>query len=370
MVVIVGVVAAPNLNRPASSSTVFIRGADISFTLQEEGIGQSYIDNGQTAPLETILAGHGANYVRLRAWVDPPKGTSDLGSALALARRANAAGLRLLLDLHYSDSWADRTTQQTPAAWRSKTPDELGDIVHNYTRDVVAAFGRQGTPVDILQIGNEVTQGMLWPTGQIYRKTGEDWSGYAALVKAGINGATEASQTKKPRIMLHSDTGGDQVASIYFFDHLLEQGVSFDLIGLSYYPFWHGALAGLQQNLHALASRYGKDIIIAETAYPWTLSSGGDVQSVVTSIEALPDAASFPPTPQGQAKYFEALNQVLRGVPNNHGAGYFIWEPGWLPGVPADSRTGNTHSNLTMFDWWGHGLPALGTFRPQGLSGS
>lgn len=369
-VVIIGVVAAASyLTRPAASPTVGIRGADISFTLQEEGIGQTYSDNGQTAPLETILARHGANYVRLRVWVDPPKGTSDLGSALALARRANAAGLQLLLDLHYSDSWADRTTQQTPAAWQGKNPDELRTIVHNYTRDVVASFGRQGTPVDILQIGNETTHGMLWPTGQIYRQTGEDWTGYAALVKAGINGAKDGSPARMPRIMLHSDTGGDQGASMYYFDHLLQQGIDFDLIGLSYYPFWHGSLAGLQQNLHALAFRYGKDIIIAETAYPWTLSSGGNVQSVVTTLDALPDAASYPPTPQGQAKFFEALNRILREVPNGHGAGYFIWEPGWLPGVPADARTGNAHSNLTLFDWWGHGLPALDAFRPTGAAG-
>ena len=369
-VVIVGVVAAASyLYRPASSSTLGIRGADISFTLQEERIGQSYSDNGQTAPLETILAGHGANYVRLRVWVDPPKGTSDLDSALILARRANAAGLQLLLDLHYSDSWADRTTQQTPAAWQGKNPDELRKTVHNYTREVVAAFTRQGTPVDILQIGNETIHGMLWPTGQIYRQSGEDWTEYAGLVKAGINGAKDGSPARIPRIMLHSDTGGDQGASIYFFDNLQQQGVSFDIIGLSYYPFWHGSLAGLQQNLHALESRYGKDIIVVETAYPWTLSSGGNVQSVVTTLDALPDAASYPPTPQGQAKFFEALNEILRGVPNGHGAGYFIWEPGWLPGVPADARTGNTHSNLTLFDWWGHGLPALDAFRPKGAAG-
>jgi arabinogalactan endo-1,4-beta-galactosidase len=369
-VMIVCVVAAATyIYRPASSPTVGIRGADISFTLQEEGIGQSFSDNGQTAPLETILAEHGATYARLRVWVNPPKGTSDLFSALALARRANAAGLQILLDIHYSDSWADRTTQQTPVAWQGQSPEDLRRTVQNYTRDVVAAFARQGTPADIVQIGNETTHGMLWPTGRIYRQTGEDWTGYAELVKAGIRGVKDGEPAGSPRIMLHSDTGGDQGASAYYFDHVQQQGVSFDLIGLSYYPFWHGSLAGLQHNLHALAARYGKDIILAETAYPWTLSSGGNVQSVVTTLDALPDAASYPPTPQGQAKFFEALNQILREVPNGRGAGYLIWEPGWLPGVPADARTGNTHSNLTLFDWWGHGLPALDAFRPTGTAG-
>lgn len=363
------IAATASITRPAPSPELAIRGADISFTLQEEANNQTLSDNGQTAPLETILARHGANYARLRVWVDPPKGTSDLDSALTLARRARAAGLQILLDLHYSDSWADRTAQQTPAAWQGQNPEQLRSTVETYTRDVLAAFARQATPVAIVQIGNETTHGMLWPTGQIYKQTGEDWAGYAELVKAGIRGAKEAGPGPGPLIMLHSDTGGDQGASTYYFDHVQQEGVSFDLIGLTYYPFWNGSLASLQQNLHVLADRYAKDILIAETAYPWTLSGGGGIQSVVTSVDALPDAAAYPPTPQGQAHYFEALNRILREVPNGHGTGYLIWEPGWLPGVPTDARTGNSHSNLTLFDWWGHGLPALDAFQPTGAAG-
>jgi len=277
--------------------------------------------------------------------------------------------LSILLDLHYSDSWADRTSQQTPAAWQRLTAADLRDTVQTYTRDVVAAFARQGTPADIVQIGNETTHGMLWPSGQIYKQTGEDWSGYAELVKAGITGAMEANPAGPPLIMLHIDTGGDQEASTYYFDHIQEQGITFDLIGLTYYPFWNGSLDDLQRNLNTLAGRYDKDILIAETAYPWTLSSADDTPSVVTSIEALPDAAAHPPTPHGQASYFAALNRILREIPDGHGAGYLIWEPGWLPGVPADARTGNAHANLTLFNWWGHGLPALDAFQPTGTTG-
>jgi arabinogalactan endo-1,4-beta-galactosidase len=369
-VVIVGLVTVTAaINEPGTSTALKIRGADISFTLQEENNNQSLTDNGQTAPIENILAQHGANYARLRIWVNPPKGTSDLNSALTLARRAHAAGLDILLDLHYSDSWADRTSQQTPAAWQGLTGEDLRSTVRTYTREVMAAFALQGTPVDIVQIGNETTHGMLWPSGQIYKKAGEDWSGYAELVKAGIAGAKEATPGESPLIMLHIDTGGDQEASAYYFDHILEQGINFDLVGLTYYPFWHGPLADLQRNLTNLAGRYGKDILIAETAYPWTLSSADNTPSVVTSLEALPDAGAHPPTPQGQATYFAALNKILREVPNGHGAGYLIWEPGWLPGVPADARTGNAHTNLTLFNWWGHGLPALNAFQPTGTTG-
>jgi arabinogalactan endo-1,4-beta-galactosidase len=370
-VVAVGALVAATTIRPAAlSPELRIRGADISFTLQEEAINQTVSDNGTVAPIERILASHGANYVRLRLWVNPQGGRSDMNSTLELARRAHVAGLKLLLDLHYSDSWADRTTQQIPAAWQGQTQQGLRSTVETYSRDTVAALARQGTPADIVQIGNEVTHGMLWPNGRIYSPAGETWVGFADLIKAGIAGARAGNPNQVPLIMVHTDTGGDQNASDYFYDHLLQQGVSFDLIGLSYYPFWNGSLADLRQNLNSLTTRYNKDIIIAETAYPWTLSSSGGAPSVVSTAAALPDAAAYPATPQGQARYFAALNQILREVPNGRGAGYFIWEPGWLPGVPADERTGNAHSNLTLFDWWGHGLPALDAFRPTGGSGS
>lgn len=363
------VVAAAAIGPAAVSPELPIRGADISFTLQEEAIGQVVSDNGRAAPIEQILANHGANYVRLRLWVNPQGGRSDLQSTLELARRAHGAGLKLLLDLHYSDSWADRTTQQVPAAWQGQSEPGLRSTVETYSRDAVGALARQGTPADIVQIGNEVTHGMLWPHGRIYRPEGEGWTGFAELLKAGAAGARAGNPGQVPRIMVHADTGGDKETSSYFYDHLVQQGVSFDLVGLSYYPFWHGSMEDLRQNLHHLAARYERDIIIAETAYPWTLSSGGGVPSVVSTADALPDAGAYPPTPEGQALYYEALNRVLREVPNGRGAGYFIWEPGWLPGVPADERTGNAHSNLTLFDWKGYGLPALNAFTPTGGPG-
>lgn len=363
------VVAATAVGHSPASPTLRIRGADISFTLQEEQIQQLVSDNGQVVPVEHVLKDHGANFVRLRLWVNPLPGTSDLDSALALARRAQAAGLRLLLNFHYSDSWADRTSQQPPAAWQGMSYEELVSTVESYTRESVAAFARQGTPADIVQIGNEVTRGMLWPYGKISPPDGENWAGLGGLINAGAKGARAGNPGQQPLIMVHSDTGGDRDASLYFYDQLQRHGVGFDLIGLTYYPFWNGSLADLKRNLRDLAARFGKDIILAETAYPWTLSSSGGAPSVVSTMEELPDASEFPPTPQGQAKFFAALNRLLREVPDGRGAGYFLWEPGWLPGVGAGPGKGNTHSNLTLFDWRGQGLPALDAFEPTGTKG-
>lgn len=357
-----GMTTTASAARDTPASSVEIRGADISFTLQEEAIGQSVHVDGKILPIEQILSQHGASHVRLRVWVDPADGTSDLESALTLAARADDAGMELLLDLHYSDTWADRTNQQTPAAWRGQDVDELASSVESYTEDVVATFAAQGTPVDIIQIGNEVTLGMLWPAGQIYRQDGERWEDFARLLKAGASGAAQGNPSAPPAVMVHTDTGGDVGMSTYFFDRMRAHQVEFDYIGLTYYPFWQGSLADLEHNLHTLAERYGKDIVIAETAYPWTLSNSGP--SVVETAQALPHAAAHPPTPAGQAAFFESLRRILRDVPHGHGAGFFVWEPGWLPGVNATPEVGTTHGNLTLFDWQGRGLPALDAFRP------
>jgi arabinogalactan endo-1,4-beta-galactosidase len=341
-----------------------VRGADISFTLQEEAVGKSYRDGGVTQPIERILAGRGANYVRLRVWNAPPSGYSALTAALTLGRRAKQAGLKVLLDLHYSDFWADPSKQPVPRAWAGQNLSTLAGTVRTYTRDALAAFARQGTPVDMVQVGNEITNGMLFPLGQVYRSDGQHWAEFATLLKAGIVGAREGNPAGNPlAVMVHTDRGGDNGGSRYFYDHILAQGVQFDVIGLSYYPFWHGSLAALRSNLNDLSNRYGKDLILAETAYPWTFNNGDQLGNLIGSPSQLPDGGSFPATQSGQAAYFEQLRTVLAAVPAGRGAGFFAWEPGWLPGVGWSPGQGNPNDNLTMFDWSGNALPSLRGFR-------
>ncbi len=342
-----------------------VRGGDISFTPQLEAVGVTFRDHGVVAPVERILHQHGANYVRLRVWVNPPAGYSNEASALALGRRAARAGEKILLDLHYSDFWADPGHQTIPAAWQGQDLATLAATVQAYTRHVVADFARQHTPVDIIQIGNEVTAGILWPVGQIYQSDGQHWAEFATLLKAGIAGARAGNPANhRLRVMLQIDRGGDNGGSRYFFDHVIAEGVPFDVIGQSYYPMWHGSLADLTQNLNDLATRYGRDIVVVETAYPWTLGNGDDLGNFVTSASQLPDGAAYPPTTQGQAAYFEALRSVLQQVPGGHGAGFVDWEPEWIPGVGWEPGAGNPNDNLTMFDWQGNALPSLHAFRP------
>jgi arabinogalactan endo-1,4-beta-galactosidase len=338
-----------------------IRGADISFTLQEEAAGTVLFDGGRRLPVERILAAHGGNYARLRVWVDPPAGYSDERSVLTLARRAKNAGLKILLAPHYSDFWADLHAQEPPAAWRGADLAASRNLIREYTRDLVRKLAEQGTPIDMIQIGNEIANGILWPLGSIRDGTAAEWSNFAALLNSAIAGAREGARRRPLRIVLHVDSGGDVGRSRYFFDKLIQAGVtSFDIIGLSYYPYWSGSLAGLRANLHNLAERYGRDVLVVETAYPWTFV-GAKPGDWVSSPAQLPDGASLPATPAGQEQYFSRLRQVLRDVPGHRGLGFLAWEPGWLsvepkPGEPMPA------ANQAMFDRHGVALPSFDAF--------
>ena len=354
---------------PPGAGALSVRGADISFTLQEEAAGSRFRDlNGRPGPVEKIIANNGGNYVRLRVWTDPPEGYSTLDSALVLAKRAKRAGMKVLLDLHYSDFWADPGKQPTPVAWQGQDLPTLAETVRHYTSDAVRAFAKQGTPVDMVQVGNEVTSGMLFPTGQLYPAAGpQQWPQFATLLKAGIRGAHQgAPRDHQPRIMIHIDRGGDNSGSRWFVDNILAQGVDFDVLGESYYPIWHGSLADMQANLTDLATRYEKDIVLVETAYPWTTADGDGYPNLWDGSTPMPDQSTYPPTKQGQAAFFEAIRQILLEVPDGRGIGFVDWEPEWIGGVGWEPGAGDPNDNLTMFDFQGNGLPSLRAFRsPQ-----
>ena len=347
--------AAPALGRLA------VRGGDISFTLLEEAVGNRFYDRGVEAPVERILANRGASWVRLRVWVNPPAGYSDLQSTLKLALRAKRAGLKTLIDPHYSDFWADPGKQPIPASWPSDSLASVAQATRTYTRDLVRALAKQGSPADMIQIGNEVTNGMLWPWGQIYQDDGQHWADFATLVQAGVDGAQAGNPAgHQLRTMIHIDRGGDNGGTRWFFDHLFEQGIDVDVLGQSYYPMWHGSLADVQANLTDMATRYGKDIVIVETQYPWTTGNGDELANFFWNPDQLPDGDRFPPTPEGQAGFYEALRDLLTAVPGGRGAGFLAWEPEWIPGVGWEPGAGTPNDNMTLFDWSGHSLPALG----------
>ncbi len=345
-------------------------GADLSFTPQELAAGAHFTDRGVPGSPVTIMRDNGANYVRMRLWVNPPPGYNDLASDLKLARAVHAAGMRIYLDIMYSDFWADPQHQNIPAAWQGQDLAQLTATVRSYTQQMISAFARQGTPVDLVSIGNEIRNGILWPVGQVNDPSNPaDYANLATLLKAGVTGARAGNPPgHQLLIMMHYDQGGNNQLSQAFYQNLVSRGVPFDVMGLSYYPFFHGTISAMKANVDALAAQFHKKIVIAETQYPWTLANGNSPLGDSTGNfvwEPSQLSAGYPASPGGQLSFVTDELSILAQVPDGLGAGLFYWAPDWIPGVPWEPGTGigTPNANLTLFNSQGVALPSIGIFR-------
>ena len=277
-----------------------------------------FSDRGTNRDVLAILRDHGFDTVRLRLFHTPTnpggysaKGYCDLPHTIAMARRAKLARLRVLLDLHYSDTWADPSHQHRPRAWRDLDDAALAEAVGAYTRDTLAAFRAAGVIPEFVQPGNEITNGFLWREGD---KAGiRDWDAFAAQLRAAV--AAIRASDRRSRVVLHLDCGGNNGRCRWFFDEALRRGVPFDTIGLSYYPKWHGPFDGLRSNVVDLAARYTQTVGIVEFSAP-TLRE--------------PD-------------------EILRALPPGRAFGSIIWEPTAWP----------TRDEPALFDRNGAARPAL-----------
>ena len=257
----------------------FYKGMDLSTIKEVEGLGGRFYDHGEEKDVFEILKSYGMNAVRLRLWNDPygpdgtpyGAGTNDLPTTLELAKRAKAQGMEVLLCMHYSDFWADPGKQRVPKAWRGMDAEQLTEEVYSFTRDTLLAMRRAGAFPDLIQVGNELTNGMLWPQGKLLECGNYD--NLAKFVSAGIRAVRSLDQ--EIPIMIHLDNGGNAPMYRDWFDHYLERGEEFQIIGLSYYPFWHGSLEELKNNMNDLAVRYGKELVIAEVSMGFTMADYG-----------------------------------------------------------------------------------------------
>lgn len=340
-------------------SSVPLAGADISALERIEQAGGVFRNAGVAGDALAILRAHGSNLFRLRLFVNPngqEVQVNDLGYTIRMATRVKAAGAKLLLDIHYSDTWADPGHQVTPAAWDTLDFAALEQEVEVYTGNAVSQLRLAGALPDIVQIGNEVDGGMLWPLGQLSSASDSSvqWDRFTRLLKAGIRGVQGAlAPGDSVRIMLHFSGGGDAGGTAWFFDHLGAYGVPYDIIGLSYYPWWHGAIASLRANLRAAALRYGRDVMVVETSYPWR--SGG-WESIATNRTAM----TWPVSGRGQASFLREVRDAVAAVPDGHGTGVVWWYPEAVsvPGVYVWGA-----GSLALFDDAGNVLPASSELR-------
>lgn len=312
-------------------------GADLSFLKRAEDRGTVFKDEGTAKPGLEIFKDHGYNWIRLRLFHTPTRLPNNLEYTIELAQAAKAQGFKFLLNYHYSDTWADPAKQIMPKAWEGMSHDDLVEAVFEYTRDTMTAFADAGVFPEMVQIGNEVRPGMLWPDGRLP----ENWQNFADLLQAGIRGVEAATGTNvPPSIMIHYDQGANRRGANNFYSKLKEHGVEYDVIGLSYYPWWHGSLLDLRENLTSLAVTFDKDIILVEVAYCWRPTEYRD------------KPAPFPETPEGQREFLDEVHRMVMAIPNNRGTGIFWWEPAVTGGLRSRS----------YFDEEDNALPVMEVF--------
>lgn len=372
---------------PAATATAafdpddFVMGGDLGMIHEIESLGGQFSRGGVVGDPIDIMGDAGMNLARLRLWVDPYTatgepyggGTNDLATTIATAQRAKAAGMDILLDFHLSDWWADPGTQTLPKAWRELSYPQLLSTVRQYTEDVIDAMRGAGVLPDMVQMGNEIPGGILWDHGRVGNGV-SDFTQLAELLEAGISGVDAALRPGEDiEIVLHLDHGGDNALYRWWFDAITAAGVPFDIIGLSYYPFWHGTMGELAANLNDVSARYGKDVLVVETAYGWTLGDGDGLGNSFYTAEEL--TGGYPASVAGQTAFLRDLRDIVRSVPNGRGRGLIWWEPGWLPvpGANWGSEAGkidnddsgvlsNPWDNQTLFDWNGSALSTLDVF--------
>ena len=333
-------------------------GADISSLKKSEDKGGVYkYSDGRQADALQILKDYGMNNARLRVWVNPADGYHNKAELLEMATRLKSHGMKLLVDFHYSDNWADPGKQNKPAAWKDYDFEQLKQAVYDHTFDVCSSLVAQGTPPDMVQVGNEINAGMLWPDGDY-----NHFDNLAALIKEGYQAVKDCSSSTL--VMLHIAEGGDNEMARWWFGNITSRDVPFDVIGISYYPFWHGSLAELQANLNDISARYDKDVIVAETAYAFTDQEDDFLENIANPSMVI---AGYPFTPEGQRMMLRDIMSVVRGVTNGRGLGIFYWDATWtaVPGNgwdTTDPQSGNAWENQALFDYDDRALPALSEY--------
>lgn len=336
-----------------AQSDLFIRGADVSHLDRLEVHTARFADGGIESDALSILQNHGVNWIRLRLWHTPDSRYSSLQRVIRMAKRAREMGLSFLLDIHYSDTWADPGGQTKPAAWADLEFDVLVDSVRTYTESVIRSLKAEGAMPQMVQIGNEIRSGMMWPDGRVGGSYDDQWPQFAELLKAGIEGVDAAStEEDSVEVIIHIHSGGDVSGSRWFYDNLAAHGVDFDVIGLSFYPWWHGGLSDLEANVNALATRFDKDIVIVETAYPWTLDWADQENNIVGLQSHL--HTGYPASIEGQGRFLQAVSSIVENASNGRGRGIVYWEPTHIP-APG---FGSPWENVALFDFEGNLLPS------------
>ena len=332
---------------PVPASGLYL-GGDLSYVNEMEDCGAIYRLGGKPIDPFKLLKREGGNIVRVRIWVNPTwTKYSNYSDVLETIRRTHAAGMQALLDFHYSDDWADGGKQIAPAAWANLTTDQQVKSLHEYTLDTLRKLDAEGAMPEMVQVGNETNPELL---GGKVPGAPINWDRNARLLNAGIQAVQEAGRSGSiaPRIMLHIAQPENVLP---WFDAAAKAGVQgYDLIGISYYKKWSTyGLDQLKQTIAETKRRYGKDVIVVETGYPFTLEGADTANNLLGNDALIPGYAA---TPQGQHKFMVELTQLTIDA---GGIGVVYWEPYWIS-TRCGTRwgKGSDWENSTWFDYPKH----------------
>lgn len=331
------------MDDPDPLESDLVQACDVSFLPEVEDHGNVFIgkDNQQADAL-SILKDAGVNTIRLRLWNNPVNLHASMGEVQSMAERVREKGLKVWLTVHYSDSWADPGKQFTPSAWQSVNYESMKDSVYAYTKEIMEQIGP-----DYIQIGNEINNGFLWPTGHIWNNESQ----CIGLLNEGIRAVRDQADSTK--IILHY-AGINNATG--FFGKLAS--LDYDIIGLSYYPIWHGKdLALLESSMKVLREDYGKEVLIAETAYPFTLSHNDNTTNIIGSEDQILDA--FPASTAGQKNYLKKIKQI---VTDSGAIGFSYWGACYIAFDGPQSTQGSSWENQALFGFNNQILKAVEVF--------
>lgn len=363
----------------------FIKGMDVSSVLVEEASGVVYYNEaGEEEDLFKILADSGVNYIRVRVWNDPfdadgngyGGGNCNVDTACAIGKRAAEYGMKLLVDFHYSDFWADPNKQFAPKAWEGASLEEKQSLIEAYTKESLEKIVKSGANVGMVQIGNEINNGMAGETKS---------KDVATLLYSASKGVRAVDENIKIAVhYTNIDNEGDSIGNAAILE---EAGVDYDVFGVSYYPYWHGTMENLTNILTEISEKYGKETCVLETAYCYTNEDGDDSGNSVSEGDCLEE---YPVSVQGQAN---CVRDVMAAANKAGALGVFYWEGAWVPvsseGYAINSPIweangsgwassyaadydpddaglyygGSSWDNQAMFDFTGKVLPSLSVFK-------
>ena len=333
------------------------KGVDVSSVISLENSGVKFYDrSGRERDLFVTLKSAGVNTVRVRVWNDPYNsstrenyggGICDQNVAVQIAKRCADAGLKLLVDFHYSDFWADPGKQRAPKAWANYSVSQKADAIYDFTLDTLKKIGATGADIAMVQVGNETTTGMCGILLSDYDWSDEGWSALASLFNAGSRAVRAYS--RDTLVAVHF-TNPEKTSNMAYLAKMLSQTkVDYDVFATSYYPYWHGTLSNLTSVLTSVAQTYGKKVMVAETSWVRTLEDGDGFSNTIQSTDDMGDYVSYEISVDGQSAFLHDLFTAVAAVPDGKGIGVFYWEPAWL-GVGS-----NQSSNQALWNTYGSG---------------